>query len=167
MTWGRIHFNSSVSKHDLGALSPTHQIQAMPSLQLPWATGRSPYTYTNYRRLARGPSNSTASAHSKRPSERTISYQCNFNSHGHPGTPPSQRQPRQPVERRILRRHESRARYSELLKVCIEVVRVPGMNVTTFTDPRRKCISGDQTCPAPTAQISTSAQPLWSCHIST
>ena len=65
------------------------------------------------------------------------------------------RQRHQPVERRILRSHGTRGGESDLVKVCNEVVRVAGMNVTTFTDSRSICIGGFQTCPAPAAQIST------------
>ena len=65
------------------------------------------------------------------------------------------RQRHQPVERRTLRSHGTRGGGSDLVKVWNEVVRVAGMNVTTFTDSRSKCIGGFQTCPAPAAQIST------------
>ena len=58
-----------------------------------------------------------------------------------------QRQPRQPVERRNLRRHESRARYSELVKVCDEVVRAAGVCGTKDIDPRKKCVDADHDCP--------------------
>ena len=57
--------------------------------------------------------------------------------------PSLQRQPRQPVESRILRRHGTRARPSELVKVCDEVVRSAGVHGSTFTDPRSKSIKSD------------------------
>ena len=54
-----------------------------------------------------------------------------------------QRQPRQPVKSRILRRHGTRARPSELVKVCDEVVRSAGVHGSTFTDPRSKSLKSD------------------------
>ena len=92
---------------------------------------------------------------------------CNLHAQCPRGIPSSMRHRHQPVERRTLRSHGTRGGGSDLVKVWNEVVRVAGMNVTTFTDSRSKCIGGFQTCPAPAAQISTSAQPLWSCRIST
>ena len=135
------------------------------SLQLPWQTGGSPYSHTNYCRVAWMRSNGTASAHSKRPSERTISYKCNLHAHGPRGGLRLQRQPRQPVERRTLRRHQSRTRYSELLKVCNEVVRAAGVYDTTNIDPRKKCVDADHDCPRPSVRNSTSAEALSSYRI--
>ena len=54
---------------------------------------------------------------------------------------------RQPVERRNLRRHEFRTRYSELVKVCDEVVRAAGVYGTKNIDPRKKCVDADHDCP--------------------
>ena len=135
MSWRRIHYNSLVLKHELAAPIPTHQIQSHASLQLPWAIGESPYTHINYRRAAFTRSESHATDHSKHWTASAISNKLRLHSHGPRGGLSLQRQPCQPVERRILRRHESRARYSELLKVCNEVVRAAGVCGTTNIDP--------------------------------
>ena len=150
-----------------GRGSSHHQIQryAFPPTQ--WQTGGRLQRRRNYNRPAHKRSESHATTHSKHLTASTMCLRCNLHAQCPPGIPSSMRQRHQPVERRTLRSHGTRGGGSDLVKVCNEVVQVAGMNVTIFTDSRRKCIGGSQTCPAPAAQISTSAQPLWSCRIST
>ena len=54
-------------------------------------------------------------------------------------------QPRQPWKQRTLRKHGTRARGSELVKICGEVVRAAGVHGMSGTDPRRKSIDADET----------------------
>ena len=112
-------------------------------------------------------SESHATTHSKHLTASTMCLRCNLHAYGPREIPRGRSLQRQPVEQRTLRSHGTRGGESDLEKVCNEVVTVAGRQVTTFTDSRSKCIGGSQTCAAPAAQISTSAQPLWSCHIST
>ena len=90
-----------------------------------------------------------------------------MNSHAPRSDPSLPVQPRQPVERRTLRRSETRARESELVRVCGEVVRATGVHGTNGNDPRWKSIDAEQSCASPAVRISTCTQRWWRLHIST